>query len=77
MLAQTITAIYDGDVFHPEKPLGLQPHTRYLIVIQTPVDSSAESMTSAFRTILECATDLEIPDLAEQHDHYLYGSDQR
>lgn len=27
--------------------------------------------------ILERATDLGIPDLAEQHDHYLYGSPKR
>ena len=31
-----------------------------------------KSPTPAFRCILERATDLGIPDLAEQHDHYLY-----
>jgi len=33
----------------------------------------AEPPTRAFRKILERATDLGITDLAEQHDHYLYG----
>ncbi len=33
--------------------------------------------TSAFQNILEHATDLGISDLAEQHDHYLYGVEKR
>jgi hypothetical protein len=37
----------------------------------------AESPTRAFRRILERATDLGVTDLAEQHDHYLYGVDKR
>ena len=36
----------------------------------------AESPTRAFRRILERAADLGIADLAEQHDHYLYGVDK-
>ncbi len=31
----------------------------------------------AFGRILERASDLGVPDLAEQHDHYLYGLDKR
>jgi hypothetical protein len=37
----------------------------------------AEPSTRAFRKILERATDLGITDLAEQHDHYLYGVDKK
>lgn len=33
--------------------------------------------TRAFRRILERATDLGVTDLAEQHDHYLYGTDKK
>ncbi len=33
--------------------------------------------TRAFRRILERATDLGVTDLAEQHDHYLYGVEKR
>jgi hypothetical protein len=33
--------------------------------------------THAFHKILERATDLGISDLAEQHDHYLYGVDKK
>jgi len=37
----------------------------------------SKSPTLAFQRILEHATDLECTDLAEQHDHYLYGTDKR
>jgi len=37
----------------------------------------AEPATRAFRRILERATDLGVTDLAEQHDHYLYGVDKK
>ena len=37
----------------------------------------AEPATRAFRRILERATDLGAIDLAEQHDHYLYGVDKK
>lgn len=34
------------------------------------------SPTSAFQNILDRATDLEVTDLAEQHDHFLYGAEK-
>jgi len=37
----------------------------------------AEPATRAFRRILERATDLGAIDLAEQHDHYSYGVDEK
>jgi len=40
-------------------------------------ESQAEPTTRAFRRILERATDLGVADLAEQHDHYLYGVDKK
>lgn len=36
-----------------------------------------EPGTRAFRKILERATDPRVTDLAEQHDHYLYGTDKQ
>ena len=35
-----------------------------------------QATTRAFQRILERATDLGVNDLAEQHDHYLYGTDK-
>jgi hypothetical protein len=36
-----------------------------------------EPTTTAFERILGRATDLGVSDLAEQHDHYLYGVEKR
>ncbi|MFZ2360736.1 MAG: hypothetical protein WA040_15455 [Anaerolineae bacterium] len=48
-------------------------------LVDTPQDAPAtqQSPTQAFQRILERATDLGMSDLAEQHDHYLYGLDKR
>ena len=40
-------------------------------------ERQTEPTTRAFRKILERATDLGVTDLAEQHDHYLYGTDKK
>jgi hypothetical protein len=36
-----------------------------------------QSPARAFQRILDRATDLGVTDLAEQHDHYLYGVEKR
>ena len=38
---------------------------------------SSQPSTRAFRRIVERATDLGVTDLAEQHDHYLYGVEKQ
>ena len=39
--------------------------------------ATQQPTTQAFQRILARATDLGVPDLAEQHDHYLYGVEKR
>ena len=48
-------------------------------LVDTPEAAPAtqQAATQAFQRILERATDLGMSDLAEQHDHYLYGVDKR
>jgi hypothetical protein len=36
-------------------------------------EQQPQASTPAFQSILEHATDLGVTDMAEQHDHYLYG----
>ncbi len=38
--------------------------------------ATSKSLSGAFQKILDRATDLGVTDLAEQHDHYLYGTDK-
>jgi len=39
--------------------------------------AQAEPSTNAFERIVGRATDLGVSDLAEQHDHYLYGTEKQ
>ena len=41
-----------------------------------PTQQYAQPPTRAFQRILDRAADLGVSDLAEQHDHYLYGTDR-
>ena len=44
-------------------------------LVKVAVQRRAQPATRAFQRILERATDLGVDDLAEHHDHYLYGVD--
>jgi hypothetical protein len=48
-----------------------------LIAVAMQQRIQPQSPTRAFRRIRERATDLGVTDLAEQHDHYLYGVDKQ
>ena len=41
------------------------------------VETDLEPTTAAFRHILARSVDLGVSDLAEQHDHYVYGTEKR
>ena len=43
---------------------------------QSPVKYSIAEGKSTFSTLADMAEDLGVDDLAEQHDHYLYGVDK-
>lgn len=46
------------------------------LLAQTDRASQTEHPSHALQRIAERATDLGLGDLAEQHDHYLYGVDK-
>ena len=48
-----------------------------LITLAIQERALPQSPTRAFQRILDRATDLGVTDLAEQHDHYLYGVEKR
>ena len=43
----------------------------------TAPQAEAEPSTTAFQHILDRATNLGVNDRAEQHDHYLYGTEKQ
>ena len=72
-----IYAVYDGKVFKPEQPLKLKPNQRYRIRIELEKKSNKKSTGRVLQRISARAQDLGVSDLAEQHDHYLYGTEKR
>jgi hypothetical protein len=77
-MTRTLTVIYDGEVLRPQESVDLQPNATYRITIEEDPDRTATGeMPEVFRRILERACDLGVGDLAEQHDHYLYGTPKR
>ena len=49
----------------------------HLITVAIQQRIQPQSPTRAFQRIRERATDLGVTDLAEQHDHYLYGVEKQ
>jgi len=70
----TVTAHFDGRVIIPDKPLDL-PANQALIVQIEPVGARETAEESALAWLAANAVeDDALPaDLADRHDHYLYG----
>jgi len=49
---------------------------RRLLAATNGNKTQPQATTRAFQRILDRATDLGVTDLAEQHDHYLYGAEK-
>jgi hypothetical protein len=74
---KTLTVTFDGQVLCPEEPVDLEPNVHYIVTIERKEDKPQVPSNRAFRRILGRATNLGISDLAQQHDHYLYGTEKR
>jgi len=86
-VAERYQAGLSAEQISHELPLTLaQVHTAiayYLLhqgeiktLLQTKKALASRATTAAFQQMLAMATDLGVTDLAEQHDHYLYGVDR-
>ena len=72
-MLKTIEAVFDGKVFRPEDPLGLEPNTRVRLTIETvePESSEAKSFLHVARSL-----NLDGPsDWAANLETYLYGGE--
>jgi hypothetical protein len=67
-----VNAHFDGRVIIPDEPLNLAPNQALIIQIEAVDDATSES---ALTWLAENAGEspMQPPDLADQHDHYLYG----
>ena len=78
-MKQTYRVVFDGQVLHPQGAVSLETNREYTIIVEdTEPDNQSSIVKSAptelFDFVLENAQDLGNEDLAEQHDHYLYGT---
>jgi hypothetical protein len=73
-MTRTLTAHFDGKVIVPDEPVQLPVGQRLQVHIEL-----AETPSARYADLLGFAAGLPDapPDLAAQHDHYLYGNPKR
>ena len=71
----TVSAHFDGKVIVPDEPLDLPPNQALIVQIERVGGEAVPSDESALTWLAANAVDSEaLPiDLADRHDHYLYG----
>jgi hypothetical protein len=71
----TVSAHFDGRAIIPDEPLDLPPNQALIVQIE-PVGAREATEESAMAWLAANAVeDDALPvDLADRHDHYLYGS---
>ncbi|MEY2985709.1 MAG: hypothetical protein RLZZ568_2326 [Cyanobacteriota bacterium] len=71
-MSKKLTAVFDGNVFHPETPLELEANARYVLTIE------AEQKKNIWDLLEPMIGTIEAPsDWAGEHDHYLHGTPKR
>ncbi|MCB8784811.1 hypothetical protein [Planktothrix agardhii] len=81
---QSIRGIFKDGVVHPSEQVSYgEFHPVIITFLDTPTtattvgissDESASGWDRLLSVIEECQMETGIPDLADQHDHYLYGT---
>ena len=81
-MTTNLKAIYEKGVLRLKEPLSLPDGTQVDVTVTSHEEDNGErsggmedrSWDALTQLIAECAIDTGVPDLASQHDHYLYGS---
>lgn len=73
----TAMAIYENGVLKLFKPLALPENARVRVHIEPEPGETVVAEGHILYDLLALATDLGVDDLAEQHDHYLYGVEKQ
>ncbi len=68
----TVRAHFDGRVIIPDEPLDLRPNQAVIVQIE-PLEGEMEESALAWIEANAVESDALPTDLADQHDHYLYG----
>ncbi len=74
-MLNSIEALFEGKVFHPDQPISLEANTRVRITIEG-VSTAGDELNSFLDTAE--ALNLDGPsDWSANLDHYLYGEENR
>jgi predicted DNA-binding antitoxin AbrB/MazE fold protein len=68
----TVKAIYENGVFRPQEPVYLAERTEVLVPATVSPDVDDPTGWKAAEALIG-SIDVAPADMAEQHDHYLYG----
>jgi hypothetical protein len=70
----TVNAHFDGKAIIPDEPLDLPPNQALIVQIESVAAGElADESALAWLAANAVENDALPPDLADQHDHYLYG----
>jgi hypothetical protein len=76
--SMTVNAHFDGKVIIPDEPLDLPPNQALILQIErVGLREPAEEPALAWLAANAVDNDGLSTDLADQHDHYLYGSPKK
>ncbi|MCM3870450.1 MAG: antitoxin family protein [Pyrinomonadaceae bacterium] len=84
-MTTNLKAIYEQGVLRLKEPLSLPDGTQVDVTVTSHEEENGEqsqrmedrSWDALTQLLAECAIDNGVPDLASQHDHYLYGIPKR
>jgi predicted DNA-binding antitoxin AbrB/MazE fold protein len=76
IMTKTMEVVFDGSVFRPSGPVHLEVGKKYTITVKSLLKDTGVEQDPAF-DISSLAVTTGKPDLASEHDHYLYGLHER
>jgi hypothetical protein len=73
-MTTAVKAVYEDGVFKPKEPVQLAEHAEVEVLIPTPPPPPAPDDPSGWKAIDQMIGFIKDapPDMAENHDHYLY-----
>lgn len=76
-MVMRLDVVFDGSTLRPIDKITLIPGKKYTVIIESVDDGEINPERDPAYNIASLAVDTGIPDLACEHDHYLYGTDKR
>lgn len=79
-MTKALEAIYEQGVLRLKEPIALEDGAEVEVIVisrEAATTEQTEILDDILRLVEECAVDTGLPNLADQHDHYLYGKPKK